>query len=315
MFHAPRLGGDAISEHIAARTQDFGPDFSPDFNTAPEPFTFAFDELEVRAYSVEAPVPHYLYVTFGLSRVRSSVPVAGTQTELTMRVPHSGPVPFVWPAEQLATMVASVWRSGNDIAPGHHFTAKNLPGGFLFITDPVLGHIDPPTGIVRFTQALWVTPDELEAALCWDVSAFAQVITEHLPLGVGDGERGSVLGVPSIRKRVDAAALREGSSLGAVEAKILDVDATGRIDLDVNAAKALIRAARYRLRFGRRFALVRNNVWVMLAPDVGFEADETHMQLDGSVDLANEIIATVDPLPGTYHLTAAPVTLHIVGNS
>ena len=158
MFHAPRLGGDAISEHIAARTQDF----SSDLSTAPEPFTFAFDELEVRAYLVEAPVPHYLYVTFGLSRVRSSVPVAGTQTELTMRVPHSGPVPFAWPAEQLATMVASVWRSGNDIAPGHHFTAKNLPGGFLFITDPVLGHIDPPTGIVRFTQALWVTPDELE---------------------------------------------------------------------------------------------------------------------------------------------------------
>lgn len=155
----PQTGGDAIVAHITAATG------------ACDPFSFGFGDVEVLAYRVQDPLPHFLYVTLGLSRTRSAVPVAGTQTELTLRVPAVAPLPYAWPAEQLAAMARQVRSSGNEIAPGHYLRLRApLPGaaaisGFTFVTDPVLGIIDPPTGIVRFTYAVGVTATELEAAL------------------------------------------------------------------------------------------------------------------------------------------------------
>ena len=65
-------------------------------------YVFAYRSLEVHAYVLAEPVPHVLYTTFGVSRVASSQPTAGTQTELTMRVPGAPALPQQWPADVLA---------------------------------------------------------------------------------------------------------------------------------------------------------------------------------------------------------------------
>lgn len=302
----PRLGGDAILDHITALTG------------AEEPFVFHYDELEVLAYHVEDPLPHTLYVTFGLSRVRTSVPSAGTQTELTLRTPADTPVPYEWPALQLATMVRRVRRTGNEIAPGHHMRMRSpvtddaALEAFTFVTDPVLGVIDPPTGIVRFTYAVGLTARELEAALSWDPMRFTGVLGDAIPLGISAPARDDVLDNSQVRARVEEGMRSEGSSISAVHAKLLSVEETGRIDMDVRAAEALIRAARYRLPHGRTFALVGEHGWVYLHPDGPFEADAEHVQLEANSELMNELKATFDPTPGVYRFSSAPVTIHVV---
>ena len=95
----PRTGGDAVREHIRNVT---GSD---------DAYVFAYRSLEVHAYVVAKPVPHVLYTTFGVSRVASSQPSAGTQTELTMRVPGAPALPQQWPADVLAR------AAGDEIEP------------------------------------------------------------------------------------------------------------------------------------------------------------------------------------------------------
>lgn len=302
----PALGGDAVRAHVAGATG------------ATDPYVFGFDELEVHALRVESPLPHILYHTFGLSRVRSAVPVAGTQTELTLRVPADTPVPYVWPAEQLASMVKQVRRTGNEIAPGHHMRLRGPVTdeagieGFTFVTDPVLGVIEPPTGIVRFTYAVGLTADELEAALSWDPMQFTGVLGDVVPLGITAPQRASILTDPAVKARVDAGIARDGSSISAAHAKLLDVDPGGRVDLDPRSANALIRAARHRLPHARPFALVRGDAYLLLSPGGEFEAGESHLQLPASDQLFNEILAVFDAAPGVYRFTTAPVEIHVV---
>ncbi len=305
----PQTGGDAIVAHITAATG------------AGEPFTFGFGDVEVLAYRVDDPLPHVLYVTLGLSRARSAVPVAGTQTELTMRVPALTPVPYAWPAEQLAAMARQVRASGNEIAPGHYLRlGAPLAGaagicGFTFVTDPVLGIIDPPTGVVRFTYAVGVTTAELEAALAWDPLKFTGVLGDAVALGLTGPERGDIMADPRVRARVEGSAGREGSSISAELAHCLSTSPSGRIDIDPRAARALLRAARYRACFGKPFALVRGETWLRLAPGAPFEADDAHVQLPATPELVNELLATFDDAPGTYRLRSAPVVIHVVDMS
>lgn len=82
--------------------------------------------------------------------------------------------------------------------------------------------------------------------------------------------------------------------------------------MDPRAARALLRAARYRARFGKPFALVRGDTWLRLAPGAQFEADNTHVQLPATPELVNELLATFDDGPGTYPLRGAPVVIHVV---
>ena len=302
----PQTGGDAIVAHISAATG------------ACDPFTFGFGDMDVIAYRVQDPLPHILYVTLGLSRTRSAVPVAGTQTELTLRVPAVAPLPYAWPAEQLAAMARQVRSSGNEIAPGHYLRLGTpLPGaakisGFTFVTDPVLGIIDPPTGIVRFTYAVGVTAPELEAALAWDPLKFTGVLGDAVALGLTDPQRADVMGDPRVRARVEGGAAREGSSISAELARCLSTSPSGRIDMDPRAARALLRAARYRARFGKPFALVSDDAWLRLGPGTQFEADDAHVQLPATPELVNELLATFDDAPGTYPLRSAPAVIHVV---
>lgn len=305
----PRLGGDALRDHIAAVTG------------STDAFIFDFDELEVHCYHVEAPLPHFLYCTFGLSRVRSGIPVAGTQTELVVRAPADTPVPYAWPAEQLASMVRMIRRTGDEIAPGHYLRLVQPVDGeaqiaaFTFVTDPLLGVIEPVTGIVRFTYAVGLTEPELEAALCWDPLKFTGVLGDYVPLGITDPDRGDILQISEAKARFETGVGKEGSSISAVHAKLLDVDTDGRIYLDPDAANAILRAARHRLRFGRPFALVRDERWIRMSPMVRFKADASHVDIAATDRFIHELLAIFDTAPGTYRFTSAPIEIHVVNPS
>lgn len=296
----PPSGGDAILQRIS------------DATAASDPFVFTFDDLDdldVLAFRVDEPMPHFLYVTFGLSRVRSSVPVAGTQTELTMRVAADSPVPYAWPAERLAGMVAQVRRTGSEIAPGHHmFTAD---GGFTFVVDPMLTLVDAPTGVVRFTYAVGVTARELDAALSWDPAKFTGVLGDHVPLGLTDPSRGDILDIPEARVRIESGKEDEGSSISAMHAHHLAIDGAGRVEIDQRSAAALLRAARYRLRFGRTFALVSESAALLLI-DAPLTISPAHAEIPASAEVAAELLAILDVEVGTYRFRSVPIEIDVV---
>lgn len=296
----PPLGGDAILQRVSEAT------------AATDPFVFTFEDLDgldVLAFEVEDPVPHFLYVTFGLSRVRSSVPVAGTQTELTMRIASDSPVPYAWPAERLAGMVAHVRRTGSEIAPGHHMFTAN--GGFTFVIDPVLTFVHGPTGLVRFTYAVGVTSRELDAALSWDPVKFTGVLGDYVPLGLTDLERKDLLDIPEARSRVEAGMAAEGSSISAMQATHLVIDPSGRVEIDQRSAQALLRAARYRLRFDRPFALVSADAALLLV-DAPLTLSPTHAEIPATAEFAAELLAVLDPEPGTYRFRSVPIEIDVV---
>lgn len=300
MRRGPLTQGDAVRGHLARAT------------AGADAYTYNYRGLEVHAYFVDEPLPHILYCTFGVSEVASSQPTAGTQTELTLRTPVAAGLPPQWPADQLARL------AGMGLAPGHHVAVASGPGsltGFVCVTDPVLGLLDAPTGLTRFTYAAGLNGDDYERMLRWDPVKFAGLLGEHMPLGLTDPRRAPLSARPGLRERLDAAAGAEGSSIRAMLAGRLDVDADGEtalVAVDAQAARDLVRAARYRLLKGRAFALVRDEAWLLLDPGATYpELGPAHAVVPAPAALAHELLAVLDAAPGTYRLRTAPLTLRV----
>ena len=105
----------------------------------------------------------------------------------------------------------------------------------------------------------------------------------------------------------------EGSSIGAMHARYLEVDAEGRVDLDPAAARALLRAARHRLLHGRSFALLNGETWLLLNPhEATTECASDHIVVTATAEFAHELLATFDAVPGVYRLRTAPLEFRVV---
>lgn len=294
----PKTGGEVVRGHIAKAAG------------GADAYVFSYRHLEVHAYVLAEPIPHVLYCTYGKSRVESSQPSAGTQTELTLRVPGTPALPDEWPARLLAR------AARDDIEPGHYLVLDNPRGtlsGFVFVTDPVLGVVDGPTGLIRFTYAVGINGDDVEQMLSWDPLKFAAFVGDRVPLGLTSTDRAPISARPQDRALLEEAVGSEGSSIGAMHARYLEVDAAGRVDLDPAAARALIRAARHRLLHGRSFALLNGETWLLLNPhEATTELTESHIIVAATAALAHELLATFDAVPGIYRLRTAPLEIRVV---
>lgn len=294
----PRTGGEVVRGHIA---QAAG---------GTDAYVFSYRNLEVHAYVLSEPVPHVLYCTYGKSRVESSQPSAGTQTELTLRVPGTPALPDEWPARLLAR------AARDDIEPGHYLVLDNPRGtltGFVFVTDPVLGVLDGPTGLIRFTYAVGINGDDVDQMLSWDPLKFAAFVGDRVPLGLTSTDREPLSADAQDRALLEDTVAAEGSSIGAMYARYLEVDAAGRVDLDPAAARALIRAARHRLLHGKSFALLNDETWLLLNPQArAAELTDSHIIVPATDAFAHELLATFDAAPGVYRLRTAPLEIRVV---
>lgn len=324
-----RTGGEYLREHLAAHLGE------PIAIHGDVEFT---ERTAVLVYRVAQPIPHFLYVTHGLSRTASSQPVAGTQTELSLRVPApenvAAPAPD-WPAARLGALAAHVRDSEEPIEPGHYLDlrAPLCPdarlSAFLFTADPQLPPLHAPTGRVGFVGAIGVTADELDAALSWEPLSFAGLLMDEIPLGISSPHRASLLIDDPFHARFDNKRAAEGSSISAIASKFFDVDPQGRIDLTTHAAVHVLRALKWRLGYGRDFAVLGEDAWVRFIPGEdtttiefseatpanrrrGIRAEPKHLAVMLSADARHEMLAVLDPQPGTYRLSSAPLTLHVI---
>ncbi|MHA2788539.1 suppressor of fused domain protein [Corynebacterium sp. S7] len=306
---SPKVGGTAIK---AAFNDAFGNQ---------DPIVYEYGDIPVLSYRVDREVPHYFYSTFGISRVNSATPIAGTQTELTMRVAADEPLPPAWPAQLLSRVAEYITSTGNDLEPGHHMDF-GLPliddstlSALIFVNDPALGIVETKTGPVRFTYAIGVTARDLGDALNWDARKFAGVLGNYYPLGLTDPQRDSLRDDPEAFKILRNATEEQGSSLSAAMADYLDFTdkPTLRIDITTVAAEQLLRAVRYRIRFDKSFALVSRKKWIEVVPGEGEPvlADD-HLGLPISEKLATEILAVFDSEPGIYTMTTQPLSIHVI---
>ena len=293
-----RTGGDVVRGRIASATG------------GTDPYVFSYRHLEVHAYVLSQPVPHVLYCTYGKSRVDSSQPSAGTQTELTLRLSGSPALPEQWPADLLAR------AAREEIEPGHYLcldTPRGTLTGYVFVTDPVLGVVDGPTGLIRFTYAVGLAGDDLERMLSWDPAKFAELLCSRVQLGITSTRRVPLSADPRDRAYLDQVVGAEGASIGAMHARYLDVDASGRVDLDPVAARALIRAARHRLLHGRSFALLNGDTWLLFDPaSPTTELADDHIIVASPEALAHELLAVFETAPGIYRLRSAPLRLQVL---
>lgn len=284
------------------------------------------EEIAVVVYRFREPVPHLLYVTYGLSRTRSSAPTAGTQDEMTLRVPDTAEPPM-WPVHRLRRLARYRRNSGNPIEPGHYMDLRApvcegaTLSGFIFVNDPVVPLLTARTGRVCFLNAVPVTADELDAALCWDPLKFAGVLGDTLPLGVGDPARASLLIDAAFSRPLTSLTERDGSSIAAVSSGYFAVDESGRIDLTTHASEHVLRAMKWRLGYGRPFAVVGEGDagWVRFVPAeepaVAFGEDEhssSHLTVAVDRALRHEILAVLDNAPGIYRLSTAPLAISVI---
>ena len=299
------------------------------------------DGVAVLVYRFDQPVSHYLYVTHGISQTNSSQPVAGLQTELSLRVPLTEEPP-TWPVHRLRRLAAYLRESGDSLEPGHYMDLRSpvctdaTLSAFIFVNDPILELSISPTGWVRFIYAVAVTADELEAALRWDPLKFAGVLGDSIPLGLSDPRRSSLLidasSLPLITSHTEA----EGSSISAVSSSYFAVDESGRIDMTAQAAADVVRAMRWRLGYDRTFAVMGagNGVeaWLRFLPDenaasssVTFSRDSpgkqrrtqepplsAHITVEVNRALRHEIMAVLEAEPGTYRMRSAPLTFCVI---
>lgn len=292
------------------------------------------EKVAVLVYHRTSPVPYFLYVTHGMSRTNSSLPVAGTQTELTLRVPaeaESGTPPS-WPADLLRALTVRA-----PFEPGHYIDLHRpvCEGaqltGFLFAADPELPLNDAPTGRISFTTAVGVTADELDAALTWDPAKFVAALMQVDPLGLTAPQRQSMLIDAPFHAQLTTQRAVEGSRISVVSSSYFDVDPSGRIDMTVHAAAHLLRAARWRFPYGRDFAVVSDAAWARFIPDptaaettVNYQpaiqenrrrrvaAEPPHLSVTLTEKACHEMLAVLDTVPGTYRMTTAPLEFHVI---
>lgn len=313
-----KTGGDFLLSHLAEVAGD-----EPVAVHGELRFT---EETAVLVYRLKEPFPHLLYVTYGLSRTRSSAPTAGTQDELTLRVPDTAEPPM-WPVHRLRRLARYRRSSGYPIEPGHYMDlrAPVCEGatltGFIFVADPLVPLLAARTGRVRFLNAVPVTADELDAALCWDPLKFAGLLGDALTLGISAPTRTSLLIDASFSRTLSSLTRKEGSSIAAVTSNYFAVDESGRIDLTCRAAADVLRAMKWRLGYGRPFAVVGEGDagWVRFVPAeepaVVFGDDEhssSHLTVAVVRALRHEILAVLDNAPGIYRLSTAPLAINVI---
>ncbi len=144
---------------------------------------------EVVVYRASKPVPHWHYVTYGLSelgqKTSTDPKLSGFGLEYTLRLVDSSPTPPAWPINLLRWVAAQVWLTRQAYDPLHSMNFANprmletvSPGveGLAFLADESLGTIDTPNGAVQFVDVVPLARGEFELIGRWDVTKlFAEI--------------------------------------------------------------------------------------------------------------------------------------------
>ncbi|MEV0249345.1 suppressor of fused domain protein [Nocardia sp. NPDC050712] len=165
----------------------------------------------VYAYACTEPVPHWHYVSFGMSELYEkewdNPAESGWGFEFTFRlVREDGELRAPqWPVRFLQNLARYVFQSGKRFEPGHTIKssgpiADDRPESLIhavgFVVDPELGVLQAPFGRVEFRQLVGLTMTEYRATLGGKLNALLGGMSEQLPMYVTDMGRRSLIPEP-----------------------------------------------------------------------------------------------------------------------
>ncbi len=299
--------------------------------------------------------PHWLYVTYGFTELYADeedaeeedwndaadkdsssqeddfedledAPISGYGFELTFRLKRgSEDQPPVWPIDMLQNLAHYVFSTGNAFAPGHYLNA-NGPIALEtdteltclgFLTDPELDSIQTVNGSMVFLEAIGITLDEHAAMMCWNGKNFLSELSRHIPYGIADLSRTSLMKQPAFRRAWEQGVARDGSSTCVLCLPELTADPEdGRYHLQFGAGhvEQIITLLRARLGKGRPFVLQCDAAVIGFRnaeqPDIGMDGEILSISLtDKNLD---EICRLVKPHTGTYIMNTIPLTIKVV---
>lgn len=227
----------------------------------------------VLAFRAVRPVPHWLYVSAGLSDLWATSPgtdsKAGMGFELTFRLadpfaenPDSEPPQ--WPVNFLKLLGSYVFSHQATFDPSD-FVSMESPlseGSELchlgVIADPELGTTQLPGGKVQFLQMVGLTNDDLQDLLDWNPRRFLELYQEVYPGGVTHLDRTSLRGDARLRARIETGIAKESTGTEAVHAQQLRfMEWAGKLVVTLNLATArnLVGYLERRFRIKEEFSI------------------------------------------------------------
>jgi suppressor of fused-like protein len=274
------------------------------------------------------PLPHWHYVSMGFSELHAKASpnkaVSGFGFELSFRLacaPGAGEPPL-WPMLLMQSLARYVYQSGNAFHHGHRLSINGPLSlgnpthlcalGFAF--DPEMPAIETPNGHVAFLQMIGLTVDEERAAQQWETGKLLALLQPHMPLGITDLQRGSLLTLAEVLAPVNEGIRRDGSSCVAVYTDLLAVrhskpflrKAVAEITLGARQITQLAELLPLRLPFGRPFVLAGPN-WKLqfeLARRNSWCIEEGVLKLFVAAASVQEFATLLHPRLGVYKLPA-----------
>lgn len=280
----------------------------------------------ISAYRRELPVPHWHYVTYGLSELyakESDNPEwSGYGLELTFRLraaEEDAGAPK-WVFNFLQNLARYIFQTGNVLAPGDWMTANGPIAletdtaicSMGFVEDPELPPLDTPHGKLVFTQVVGLTVDEEFAAKRWKTARLLDVLLPHMPLWVTDLQRDSLHALPQIAADIQAGSERDGSSSGFLYTDVLDVQEKKRLlrpsllEITIGARQVdeLRALLPLRIPFERAF-VVSGPTWQMrieAGASCGWRVEDQGVTVTMDAACARDFASLVLPQAGRYQL-------------
>lgn len=198
------------------------------------------------------------------------------------------------------------------MAPESELGALTLTG------DAVLPALEAPHGRATVWQLVPMTRDEARLVREWSPSGLVELLRVVDPLLVADPERGSLLQSPRARMAIEQRVAREGSSLGAMQAKVSSLtrakaQATWRLSAD--AVDGVIALLKGRTAHQRPFVVRGMGVGVEVRPGdaPAVELGEGPPVLKLSQAASRQLRAQLRAKPGRYAIDALPgFTIEVV---
>ena len=284
---------------------------------------FGGDPLEgFDVYKSEKDGPHWHYITYGFSLTNEY------SFELTFRLKRVGDEVPRWPMNLLMNIARYVFGSGNGFDEGHYIDTNGpimLPSAdepatklaaLGFLLDPDLGVID---GELKMLQAIALTGDELTALIQWSGKSFLKEVVQHIPTGITDLDRPSLMEDSEFVKEWREGVERDGSAIGFLHLegfKFGSSETEGRHLFQCGAKDVPVVRSMIKARVGKERQLVLQNsdfVVVLLPGDVfSVRQEESRFDVVLPRDGVGEIFEVMEPHVGEYRLEKIPLDIKVV---
>lgn len=275
----------------------------------------------ISVYRSGDPLPHWHYVSYGLTDLYSDEPVpvdddlrSGFGFELTFRLGDPAAVdpsaaPPVWPMNLMQNLARYVVTSGNTFGPGHHLDVRGPIAAdsdttltaVVFSIDPELGELDTRRGRMSFLLFEGITAEEVAGLRSWSSDGLLGLLRDRHPGGVTVLGRGSITAEPEVADAIAAGAARDGSQQGLIGLQSMTVEDRS-VSVTAPAVTQLLGALAGRIPYGRPLVLQAPGASVSFLPSAtrGLEIDGPDLTVQVSPASLAELGRLLIAEPGTY---------------